>query len=188
MTRKLKIQSLLLSFFAIPFFWSCESNFKDVQKFYFSEFMPTGEADSINLKYTDSGKITAVLASQRMLDYSSVRFPFTEFPKGIDLTLFDKNAKKTFIKSDYAVSFKGTDMIDLRGNVRITSENGQQLTTEQLYFDQKNEWFFTEKNFKFTDPKSGSTTGEGIDFNKDFTRVNFQKVKGLINQSANTKL
>lgn len=170
---------------AVAMLWRCEGNIKDVQKINFAEFTPSGEADTINLKYTDSGKIKSILISPKMLDYATVEFPFTEFPKGIDVTLYDNKVppKRTFIKSDYAISFKGTNIIDLRGNVRITSEDGQLLETEQLYFDQKNEWFFTEKSFKFTDPKSGSTTGEGIDFNKDFKKVNFQKVRGLVNEA-----
>ena len=161
---------------------SCESNFKDVQKINYSEFVPSGEAINFNLKYTDSGRIKSVLISPKMLDYATVEFPFTEFPEGIDVTMFDANGKKTFIKSDYAVTFKGTDIIDLQRNVRITNETGQQLETDQLYFDQKNEWFFTEKKFKFTDPK-GVSFGEGIDFSKDFKIVNSQRIKGEIDQA-----
>ncbi|SCY51200.1 LPS export ABC transporter periplasmic protein LptC [Flavobacterium caeni] len=161
---------------------SCESNFKEVQKINFSEFMPSGEATDFNLKYTDSGRIKSILVSPLMLDYASVEFPFTEFPKGVDVTMFDTKGKRTFIKSNYAVTFKGTDIIDLRDKVRISSEAGQLLETEQLYFDQKNEWFFTEKKFKFTDPK-GVSFGEGIDFSKDFKIVNSQRIKGTIDEA-----
>ena len=160
----------------------CESNFKEVQKINFSEFVPSGEADKINLKYTDSGRITAILISPKMIDYAAVDFPFTEFPKGIDVTLYDKNAKRTFIKSDYATSYKLTNVIDLKGNVKITSQDGQVLETDQLYFDQKNEWFFTEKPFKFTDPK-GVSNGTGIDFSKDFKVINSQKIAGEVASS-----
>lgn len=147
-----------------------------------SEFTPSGEADTINLKYTDSGRITAVLVSPKMLDYSMVEFPFTEFPDGIDLTLYDAKGKKTYVKSNYASSFKGTDLIDLQGNVRISNDNGDLLETEQLYFDQKNEWFFTQKKFKFTSLK-GVTNGQGIDFSKDFKKVNSQKISAEIDKS-----
>lgn len=157
----------------------CESNFKEVQKSTFSEFVPSGEADTINLKYTDSGRITAVLISPKMKEYGSVSFPFTEFPKGVDVTLYDKNQKKTYVKSDYATSFKLTNIIDLKGNVKIRTEEGQSLETEQLYFDQKNEWFFTENKFKFTDPK-GVSYGKGIDFSKDFKVINSQSITGEI--------
>lgn len=157
----------------------CESNFKEVQKVHFSEFVPSGEADGINLKYTDSGRITSVLISPKMREFSSVSFPFTEFPKGIDVTLYDAKGKRTFIQSDYATSYKSTNIIDLEGHVKIRSEAGQILQTEQLFFDQKNEWFFTDKDFTFTDPK-GISNGKGIDFSKDFKIINSQSIAGAI--------
>jgi len=158
---------------------SCESNFKEVQKMGLSEFTPSGDADSINLKYTDSGRITANLISPKMLDYATVTYPFTEFPNGMHLTLFDKNGKQTYIDAKYAISHKTTNIIDLQGNVKISNQNGELLETEQLYYDQKNEWFFTEKKFKFTSPK-GVSYGEGIDFSKDFKKVNSQKISGQV--------
>ena len=160
----------------------CESNFKEVQKINNSEFIPSGEAENFNLKYTDSGRIKSILVSPKMLDYSNVEFPFTEFPNGIHVTMYDNNGKQTFITSDYAVTFKGTELIDLQKNVKISNETGQTLETQQLYFDQKNEWFFTEKKFKFTDPK-GVSYGEGIDFSKDFKIVNSQRINGAIDQA-----
>ena len=160
----------------------CESNFREVQKMGFAEFSPSGDAEGINLKYTDSGRITANLISPKMLDYATVEFPFTEFPKGIHLTLFDKNGKETYIDAKYAVSHADTKIIDLQNDVKISNQNGELLETDQLYYDQKNEWFFTEKKFKFTSSK-GVSYGEGIDFSKDFKKVNSQKISGEIQSS-----
>ncbi|MGL5112639.1 MAG: LPS export ABC transporter periplasmic protein LptC [Flavobacterium sp.] len=158
---------------------SCESNFKEVQKINYAEFNPSGEADSINVKYTDSGRISAILISSKMLDFSTVDFPFTEFPNGINVTLFDAKGKKTFIRSNYAISYKQTGIIDLQGNVKISTEEGQILETEQLYFDQKNEWFYTERHFTFKSPQ-GNSEGQGIDFSKDFKVINSQKISGEV--------
>ena len=166
---------------AVFLLFSCESNFKEVQKSSFSEFMPSGEADSINIKYTDSGRIKSILISPKMLDYATVEFPFTEFPKGIQVTLYDESGKKTFVNSKYAVSFKNTDLIDLRGAVKITNETGQVFETEQLYFDQKNEWFFTEEAFTFKDADGSYLQGIGIDFSKDFKIFNMQNNNGEVN-------
>ena len=183
MTSKIyKTRNIGLLLLSVIGLFSCESNFKEVQKQNFSEFAPSGEADDFNMKYTDSGRIKSILISPKMLDYATVAYPFTEFPKGIDVTFFDVNNKKTFVTSNYAITYKGTDVIDLQGNVKITNETGQVLETEQLYFDQKNEWFFTQKKFKFTDPK-GVSFGEGIDFSKDFKIVNSQKISGEIIQA-----
>ncbi len=168
--------------FAVTMFFACESNFKDVQNINTTEFNPVGEADNVNLKYTDSGKIKAILVSKKMLDYSNASFPFTEFPVGVDVTLYDVKAAKSFVRSDYAITYSKSNIIDLRGKVKITNPNGDKMETEQLYYDQKNEWFFTEKKFKFTSQK-GEVYGEGVDFNKDFSIVNTQTFSGQIEKS-----
>lgn len=181
----IKIHKIVLNLFLIiivTVFLGCESNFKQVQKINYSEFVPNGEAEDFNLKYTDSGVIKTILVSPKMLNFSNIEFPFTEFPEGIDVTLYDNEGKRTFVKSDYAISFSKTDIIDLQGNVTITTETGQKMETDQLYFDQKNNWFYTQKQFKFSDAK-GVTYGEGIDFSKDFKIVNSQKIKGNIDQT-----
>lgn len=167
---------------AVTFFLGCESKFKEVQKINFSEFVPGGDADNVNLKYTDSGLIKVVLVSPKMLDYSNLVFPFTEFPKGIDVTLYDNKAKTTRVTSNYAVSYGKTGIIDLQGKVKIVSQDGQRLETEQLFYDQKNEWFYTEKKFKFTDLK-GISNGQGIDFSKDFKVIHSQKINGEVDSN-----
>jgi LPS export ABC transporter protein LptC len=73
-------------------------------------------------------------------------------------------------------------VIDLEGNVVIRSEDGQILKTDQLFFDQKNEWFFTDKDFIFTDTK-GVSNGKGIDFSKDFKVINSQSIVGAIDSA-----
>lgn len=143
--------------------------------------MPAGEADSINLKYTDSGKVKSILKSRRMLDYNNIENAFVEFPDGVEVTMFDEGGNKTIIKSNYAISYKKTDLIDLQGNVVILSDDGKKLETSQLYFDQKNEWFFTEKHFKYSDGTGGFLQGPGVDFSKDFKIFNMQTSSGEIN-------
>ncbi len=160
----------------------CESNLKEIHKDNFSDFVPSNNADEVHLKYTDSGRITGVLVSKKMLDYAVVDFPFTEFPKGVHVTLYDKNAKKTVVTSNYAISYKQTGIIDLQDKVKIVSHDGQMLETQQLYYDQKNAWFFTERKYKFSSPK-GVSNGQGIDFSKDFKVINSQRITGEVDSA-----
>ena len=177
-----KIVEFIAFLLAISFLQSCESNLKDVQRIYKTSFVPTGEADSINLKYTDSGRVKSILQSLKMIDYSTAKNPFVEFPKAVLVTLIDANGNKTIVVADKAISYKKTEVIDLIGNVKIKTYDGKVLETNQLYFDQKNEWFFTEKSFKFTDPK-GVSNGQGIDFSKDFKIINSQKITGELDSA-----
>jgi LPS export ABC transporter protein LptC len=161
--------------------FSCESNFHDVQRFNSVAFNPIGESENINLKYTDSGRVSAILISPLMRDFTQLENGYNEFPKGVDITLFDKNGQQTRILADHGTRYEKTEIIDLDGNVRISDQTGKLLTTEQLYFDQKNEWFYTEKYFKFTDGKGSNLEGPGVDFSKDFKVFNMQQNQGIIN-------
>ena len=172
------IKKVMLLMIAALFFISCESNFNEVRKINITELNPVGEAQDFDLKYTDSGKIKAVLISPQMLDYSHLDFPYTEFPKGIKVTIYDEKGNQSFVTSKYAISYSVSNLIDLRGQVTITTHDGKKLETEQLYYDQKNEWFFTQKNYKFTD-KGNVINGEGIDFSKDFKHLDTQKINGV---------
>ena len=69
----------------------------------------------------------------------------------------------------------------MQGNVKIRNDDGQLLETDQMFYDQMNEWFYTEKSYKFTDPK-GNSTGEGVDFSKDFKIINSQRISGQVYQ------
>lgn len=161
---------------------SCEADFKDVQRFNSVSFSPVGISENINLKYTDSGRVKAILVSPLMNDYSNLEYGFNEFPKGVTVTLLDQkdSNKKTVVVSDYAITYANTDIIDMQGNVKITADGGQVLTTDQLYYDQKNEWFYTERDFKFTDADGGFYQGPGLDFSKDFKVFNMQRNTGEV--------
>ncbi len=157
---------------------SCESNLKDVQRIYKTSFVPSGEADSINLKYTDSGRVKSILQSLKMIDYATAKNPFVEFPKAVLVTLIDANGNKTIVLADKAISYKKTEVIDLIGNVKIETYDGKVLETNQLYFDQKNEWFFTDEAFIFKEADGSFLQGIGIDFSKDFKIFNMQNNNG----------
>lgn len=178
------LNSLYRGCFTLVIVWllfACESDLKNVRKLTQTAFAPSGEVDSIHLKYTDSGRIKSILKSPKMLDYSAISHPFTEFPKGIHLTLIDEKGSHSTIVANYAISYKKTNIIDLQGAVLITSQDGKKLATSQLYYDQKNEWFFTEKPFKYTDESGGYLEGPGVDFSKDFKVFNMQRSNGEVN-------
>ncbi|OIQ21786.1 MAG: LPS export ABC transporter periplasmic protein LptC [Flavobacterium sp. MedPE-SWcel] len=178
--KKKFLGSIILTTIFVVVFSSCDSNIKDVQRINTVAFNPAVQAENINLKYTDSGKVKAILVSPLMLDYSNLHYKFNEFPEGVHLTLIDDSGNNSYVVADYAINYANTHIIDLQGNVKITSYDGKELQTSQLYYDQKNEWFYTEKKFKFTDGEDSYLEGPGIDFSKDFKIFNMQRNSGEI--------
>ena len=158
-------------------FISCKDNFKDVQNIGISENEPIGVAEHINLKYTDSGRIKAILLSPKMLDFSNREFQFYEFPEGITLDLFDENNNKSVVVADYAINYGKTNLIDLQGNVRITTHSKDTLFAEQLYFDSDKDWLFTNKPVTFK-TESDIMHGNIFDTDSKFKKVSVQEPTG----------
>lgn len=164
--------------FAVTMFFSCKNNFKEVGKIGLSENEPIGVADNINLKYTDSGRVVANLISSKMYDYSNRSFSFNEFTNGVILHLYDEKNKRNTIISDYAIIYDKTNLIDLRGNVIVSTPTKDTLFADQLFYDQNNEWIFTNLPVKF---KSTDyvTHGNGFDSDKAFTKAQVLEINGL---------
>ncbi|MBP0905484.1 LPS export ABC transporter periplasmic protein LptC [Mariniflexile gromovii] len=178
----LKFKNILLNIVTIivvTMFFSCNDSFNQVQKIGVSENEPIGIAENINLKHTDSGRVTANLLSPKMLDFTNRDFPYNEFPKGIVLNLFDEQNKKSIVVADYAIVYDKTDLLDLQGNVVITTADNRVLKTEQLYYDQKKEWLFTNKPVTFR-TETDIINGNGFDSDSKFKTAEVLEVTGII--------
>ncbi len=160
-------------------FFSCKNNFNDVQQIGVSENEPIGIAEDINLKYTDSGKIKAILLSPKMLDYSNRNFAFTEFVDGIHLELFDDENNKSTVVADYAIVYDKTELIDLQGHVVLSTHEKDTLFAQQLYYDQVKEWLFTNQPVTF---RTGTDliNGNGFDSDVNFTQAEVLEINGII--------
>ena len=169
----------IATLFLVAMFFSCNNTLKEVQDLNTSTLAPMSIAENINTKYTDSGRLTSILVSPKMLNFTNREFPYYKFPNGIDLTLFDDEKNKNTVIADLAIVYSETDIIDLQGNVVLTTSTNDTLFTEQLFYDQKKEWLFTNYPVKFR-TKDYVTNGNGFDSNKNVTNAQVLEVTGRI--------
>ncbi|WP_340077679.1 LPS export ABC transporter periplasmic protein LptC [Leptobacterium sp. I13] len=172
--------NLTVTVIAVTVFFSCQGNYKEVQKLSVTERFPGGVAENFQLTYTDSGVVKAILTSPLNTDFSNQEFPYQEFPKGLSVEFFDEQQKKSVVTADYGIIYSATNLIDLQGNVILETHDGKKLEAPQIYWDQSNEWIFTKEKFVFTNPEEGTIMhGEGIDFDKEFKVANAHKTYGV---------
>lgn len=177
MSMKYKRINIFLLLVFLTILISCDKDFKEIQKASRISLTATSEAENFTLKHTDSARIKSILKSPLVYDYSSVEFPFTEFPNGVDITMFDANARESYITADYAITFAKSDIIELQKNVKVTSHSGDVLETSQLYYDQSREWIFTERDCKLTNA-NGTYYVKGFDAKSDLSLVGARKFTG----------
>lgn len=169
----------IVTIFIVTMFFSCNDSFKQVQKIGISENEPIGIDFNTNLKYTDSGRVTANLISTKAFDYRNRDFPFYEFVDGVTLYIFDKENNKSTVSANNAFVYIQTDLIDMQSNVVITTHDNKVLKTDQLFYDQKKEWLFTNKPVTFQTDQD-LIHGNGFDSDSKFTNAEVLEVTGII--------
>ncbi|MHA7864223.1 LPS export ABC transporter periplasmic protein LptC [Flagellimonas marinaquae] len=193
---KQKLQHILKSFATVftvaILFMSCGDDYERVGEEAVKPLFPQGVAQNFTLTYTETveamstqdsanTRVIAVLTSPLSEDFDNQRFKFRTFPEGLRVDFFNEKNQKSVIIADYGIVYSQTNLIDLRGNVVLESHDGKKLETDQLYFDRKNNWIFTEASFTYTNPEDRTVMdGEGMDFNKDFTFFKAHKTYGMM--------
>ena len=177
------MNKILLLFFTL-FVFSCNNDFIEIKEINNINDLPVGIAENINLVYTDSARVKAILKSPLNKDFTNLKFPYSEFPNGVKITFFDANKNETFVTSNYAVTYNKTNIVDLVGNVLIELSDGSVLKTSQLFWDPEQEWLFTEQNFTFKNDDYDIKANR-LDANRQFTIFNTGKLDGNLTVEEN---
>lgn len=160
--------------------FACESNYQNVKNLSLSDGQPIAEGKNINFKYTDSAKLVTNLLAEKLLDYSNLDFPYKEFPKGIEVLFWNEKGEKSTVTSDYAIQFDKTGLIDLQKNVVLITADSVVLKADQLYWDQKNQWVFTDRPYEIRFKDGSYNHGAvGFDSSEDFTTFLSRKNQGV---------
>ncbi|EAR00517.1 LPS export ABC transporter periplasmic protein LptC [Maribacter sp. HTCC2170] len=191
-TFRYDLKSIALVLTGAMLFFSCADNYKRVGDEALPVVFPQGVAQYFSMTYTESAKsleneavdttrVISVLSGPVTKNFENLEFPYRTFPEGLTVDIYDEQNNKNVIKADYGIRYSSTSLIDLRGNVVIETHDGKKLEAPQLFYDQSNEWVFTQNKFKYTNPEEGTIMdGEGMDFNKDFSFLNAHKTYGLM--------
>ena len=184
---RINIYKSIATLFLVAMLFSCVNSKKEVRDFLADKNMPVGIAKNIYHIKKDSGKITSKTKAAVFHDFSNRKeHPYTEFPKGIKIVSIDKSAKdSTSITGDYAVTYSKTAVSEIKGNVVVLNYNEKtKLETNQLFWDQKEHYFFTEDGFRLTTLQD-TINGFGFESKEDLTKWIAKDITG--NLQANQK-
>lgn len=155
--------------FGVAMLFSCQNRINSLRKMNQNPLTPQTIEKAVNLVYTDSGTVALTLTSPKLLDFRNLDFPYQEFPNGVVVHFYDDNKEENIIIADYAIVFQETNLINLIGNVKITLSDSTVLTAEQLYWDRKEQWVFTDQPYTVKMPNGTVNNGQGFDANQKFT-------------------
>ena len=162
--------------------FSCSNDTQKVRDFLASKNLPIGVAKNANHVYKDSGKVTSKLITPLLHDFSNRKqHPYNEFPKGIKIINFNTNGLDSVtITGNYALSYNKTKVSEIKGNVVVLNHTEQsKLETTQLFWDQKTNYFFSEKPFTLTTQKD-TIYGVGFECKEDLSKHLAKKTTGKL--------
>lgn len=154
-------------FYGVLLLIGCKNSTKEINDFLADQNLPIGVAQNINHMYKDSGRITNRLIAPVLLDFSNRKLsPYSEFPKGIKIVTINRRTRDYItVTGDYAINFDVTNFSEIVGNVVIVNhQKNATLHAEQMYWDKKEHYFFTESKFTLFTEKD---TLHGVGFESD---------------------
>jgi LPS export ABC transporter protein LptC len=161
---------------ASTFLISCESRKELINEELYEG--PTITMDSIYTMLSDSGKVVMILQAKKQLDFENED---REWPEGLFLQYLDDfgNVETTF-KADYVIYKAAEDLYRGEGNVVvINTESGDELTTEELFWDPGAEQFYTDR-FVTILSEDEIHTGDGLVAEEDFSSYKITNPSGTI--------
>lgn len=116
----------------------CKNDLKDIQKISAAEVnKPVTSYTGVDVIYSDSARVKAHMTAPLMMDYDSVKSPYTEMPKGVKVIFYGADQKENgTITANYAIYHKKEKNILLRDNVVGTNVKGETFTSDELIWDQ----------------------------------------------------
>ena len=181
-THKTYQLSSIAIIFIVAMFFSCTNDAKEVRDFLAEKNLPIGVAKNAVHFYKDSGFVTSKLETSLMYDFSNRKdHPYNEFPQGVLITSYENKGKDSVtVLGDYAISYKKTFLSEIKGSVIVTNHTSKSiLKTDQLFWDQKSNYFFTEKQFVLI-TETDTVNGIGFESKEDLTKVITKKTFGNI--------
>lgn len=176
---KKNIFTSIAAIFMVAMFFSCTNDTKKVRDFLADKNLPIAIGKDVFHVYKDSGKVTSKLVTPILKDFTNKGHPYNEFPKGIKIVTYDNDGKdSTTITGNYALSYTSTRVSEIKGNVVVFNHTSERrLETNQLFWDQREKYFFTEDGFRVTNI-TDTISGFGFESKQDLSKWLLKDITG----------
>ena len=134
----------------------------------------------VEITLTEKGNIKALIKS-RLLERNNENLEL-KLTDNVNVDLYDDNYEHTsLITSNYAFVSETENRIDAFGDVVVAADNGQQLWTDSLLWDNKADKISTDATLTFISGNFDTLYGKGFESNIDLTDWKITKPRGSIN-------
>lgn len=158
---------------------SCEKKQVVVNDLQIKE-MPSLSGRNVETMYSDSGKVTLVVRTPFIQQFTSKEDPHTLFPEGLTVLFYDKKTRpQASITAHYARYTDKDEQWELRDSVVAVNTEGDILETELLYWSESRDRVWSDRFVRFT-LKDKIIMGTGFESDSRLTNGTIKNVSGTI--------
>jgi LPS export ABC transporter protein LptC len=161
------------------FLSSCEKRDMPVRELQIRE-LPTLSARDVETMYSDSGKVTLLVRSPNIQQFSNDEQPYTLFPEGLTVLFYDKKTEpQASISAKYARYTEKDELWELRDSVVAVNTEGDILETELLFWSEPRESVWSDRFVRITG-KDQIIMGTGFESDPRLSKWKIKNVSATI--------
>lgn len=140
---------------------------------------PAEVAYDIEVIYSDSGRIQAMMTSPYMVHYEDEN-PRTIFPDGVFVVFYDSvMGIRSDLRANHAVSYDKTSIMEAHGDVEVNNyQKEERINTEYMKWDQKKHMIYSDVFVKITTPDKTIYGEEGFEADEQMNEWIIKKPRG----------
>ena len=145
-----------------------------------AEDLSVERVENVTINYTDSAVLRATINAPVMIRYPERDEPYTEMPEGLLAKFFKPDGTEdSRLSAAYGINYESKKLIKLTDSVRVVNKEGEELKSEELFWDQKKKKIYTNKFVRII--RNGETLrGDGFESNENFTKYRILRPAGPV--------
>ena len=165
-------------------FCACENSMQDVKRFEGMANSSVEEATEVEMLYSDSAVVRMRLQAPLMQEDRDEKEPKRIFPDGVEVEFYGRDKQiSSHLTALYAEYSEKKRFIVLQDSVVIHNSQGEQLETEELFWDERKNEIYSDKFVKVTTP---TEVMQGYGFRSDIEFKNWEidSLSGIFESSS----
>jgi len=131
--------------------------------------------------YSDSSHIKVRVWAAKLEKYSLIKEPYLNFPEGILVYFYDTAMNITSeISAHEAIYYEKKNLWVARNDVVVKNNKGEQLNTEELFWEQTTHKIYSEKFTRIQSIDGVNIGDNGFEANQNFTWWRIKNYRGTV--------
>lgn len=167
-------------FLTVFFLTACENDPQVIEEWTKKADMKE-EARDVESFLSQAGKMKAKLTAPLMYRYQKDTVS-TVFPNTLHVDFYDDSVRvESWLFAKFGIYYDNLNKVFLRDSVIVINKNGDTLRSPELWWDQNQQKFYTDKPARLDGPDKHITGNQGLEATQDLKVIQFKYPTGPFN-------